>query len=117
MISKEIPNQNVDSDIVDSNESAAEKSFSYEGESDEQKIIRLKDLAFGKLDEYWEKGDKDTYFYAVPRFNDELLKVYTRAELQKSRLYHALIGSTTDEISSPLVDLPNGEIEKFIMSL
>ena len=50
-------------------------------------------------------------------FIDELNRKFPPAVLQRVRLYHFLLGSTTDSTHSPELDLPEGLIQKFIEGL
>lgn len=50
----------------------------------------------------------------VPEYVERLTEQYGRAALERTKLFHMLIGSSYNEAQSPELDLPNGELEAFI---
>ncbi len=89
-----------------------------EGNITEKSIELIKKIVFEKLERrFRESGDFEVY--DLPRkFVDEMEVKYGRVELERCKLFHAITGSSTpEEKHVPNIDLPEGEIEKFIMSL
>ncbi len=89
-----------------------------EGGIAEKSIELIKKIVFEKLERrFRESGDFEVY--DLPRkFVDEMKVKYSRTELEKCKLFHAITGSSIpEEKHVPNIDLPEGEIEKFIMSL
>ncbi len=75
-----------------------------------EKVVELKALYRQKA----EEGDIIEMNEKMNEFLDLLKEKYPNDLLNKSQLYHVIIGSSFIEESSPDFDLPEGEIEAFI---
>lgn len=77
-----------------------------------EKVAKLRSILSKKRNEIGQiKASKITQ-----AFIEEIEKNYEHKDLVKTKLYHLLNYSTTDDIISPETDLPYGEFEDLIVN-
>lgn len=90
----------------------------YKGTSEDEKAYaELMEIRTKAIDASPEQAE-EIIFERIPEFRDVLLqKGYAQAQMNRTALYHLLIGSGITNKDHDSFDLPEGEIEAFIRSL